>query len=250
MMATKKARFKKRLHKTVRPLDAEIFELAEKVALIFDWPQAVHLRARLCELAGAYRDRIRPKGPLDSWATTTKWTAFILRMVLTCPRILSRPPDFEWVMDDLEHILSRRNWEAKFERDFWDAVTRVKKAIWTGHAHDKALDYFRYMTVYELMHPPVQLANIVATSSKSEAIDRAAVMEGKLLGNHPPHERVVYRSFDKVENELKALNALLPPELTIGPPPTTKRAIKPKELRKKTKKRIKQATHRKPPRHT
>jgi len=249
-MATKKTRSKKKLRKIVRPLDAEVFELAEKVALIFDWPQAALLRGRLSELAGAYRNRIRPHGPTDSWATTTKWTAFLLRMVLTCPRLLSRPPDFEWVIDDLEHILSRRNWEAKCERDFWDAVTRVKEVMWTGHVHDKALDYFRYTTVYGLMHPPVQLANIVARSSKSEAIERAAVMEGKLLGTLPPHERVVYRSFEKVENELKALNALLPPESAIGPPPTAKRARKPKELRKKTKKRITQATHPKPPRRT
>ncbi len=241
-MASKKARTKKRRPKKVRPLDAEVFELAEKVALIFDWPQAVPLRTRLFEEAGAYRDRIRPHGPADQWATTTKWTAFLLRMILTCPRLLSRPPEFEWVMDDLEHILTRRNWEASFERDFWDAVTRVKKVMWTGHAHDKALDYFRFTTVQSLMHPPVQLANMVETSLKDEAIERAADMEGKLLGTRP-HGRVVYRSFAKVEKELKELNALLPPESSIGPPPTKKLASKPKELPNKTKKRRTPSTH-------
>ena len=241
-MASKKARSKKKRPKKVRPLDAELFELADKVALIFDRPEAVPLRARLFEEAGAYRDRIRPRGPADQWATTTKWTAFLLRMILTCPRILSRPTEFEWVMDDLEHILTRRKWEARFERDFWDAVTRVKKVMWTGHAHDKALDYFRFTTVQGLMHPPVQLKDIVATSSKSEAVERAADMEGNLLGMRP-HERVVYKSFEKVEQELKELNALLPPESSIGPPPTKKRASKPKDLPRKTEKRMTQSTH-------
>ena len=247
-MASKKARTKKRRPKKVRPLDAEVFELAEKVALIFDWPQAVPLRARLFEEAGAYRDRIRPHGPADSWATTTKWTAFLLRMILTCPRLLSRPPEFEWVMDDLEHILTRRNWEASFERDFWSAVARVKQTMWTGHPHDKALDYFRYTTVQSLMHPPEQLKGLAATSLKDEAVERAAEMEGKLLGVRP-HERVVYRSFAKVEKELKELNALLPPESAIGPPPgpppRNKRVSKPKELPKKTKKSMTQSTHQK-----
>jgi hypothetical protein len=237
-MATKKARSKKRPPKTVRPLDAEVFELAEKVALIFDWPQAAPLRGRLFELAGAYRNRIRPHGPGDTWATTTKWTAFLLRMILTCPRILSRPPEFEWVIDDLEHILTRRNWEAKFERDFWDAVTRVKKVMWTGHPHDKAMDYFRYTTVQDLMHPPAQLRDLLVPYSKSEAVERAIEMESKLVGRRP-HERVVHRSFEKVEKELTALNALLPPESAIGPPPTKKRISIRKEHPKNTKKQKK-----------
>lgn len=241
-MASKKARSKKKRPKKVRPLDAELFELADKVALIFDRPEAVPLRARLFEEAGAYRDRIRPRGPADQWATTTKWTAFLLRMILTCPRILSRPTEFEWVMDDLEHILSRRNWEAKFERDFWDAVTRVKKVMWTGHPHDKAIDYFRYTTVQELMHPPAQLRDMLVQYSKGEAVERAVEMEGKLVGRRP-HERVVYRSFEKVEKELIALNALLPPESAIGPPPTKKRISIRKEHPKKTEKQKTPVTH-------
>ena len=244
-MASKKARRKKRPSKTVRPLDAEVFELAEKVALIFDWPRAAPIRARLSKQACDYGDLIRPHGPEDRWVTTTKWTAFLLRMILTCPRILSKPPDFEWVMEDLEYILTRRKWEASFERDFWDAVTRVKEVMWTGHAHEKARDYFRYTTVHDLMHPPDQLTNIVATYNKEEAIERTAKMESKLWGTGLPHERVVYRSIEKVEQELKALNALLPPELAIGPPLTTKRATKPKELPKKNKGPQTPSTHQK-----
>ena len=228
-MASKKARPKKRRPKKVRPLDAEVFELAEKVALIFDRPEAVHLKWKLFEEAGAYRDRIRPHGPADQWATTTKWTAFLLRMILTCPRLLSRPPEFEWVMDDLEHILTRRNWEASFERDFWNAVARVKKVTRTGHPRDRALDYFRFTTVQGLMHAPEQLVNMVKTFSKSEAVDRAAEMEAKLLGTRPPHERVVYRSLARVEKEQEELNALLRPESSPGPPPATNLDSEPNE---------------------
>lgn len=100
-MVSKNARPKNKRPQQVRPLDAEVFALAEKVGLIFDRPEAAPLRAKLFEGATAYRDRIRHHKPKDHWATSTKWTAFLLRMILTCPRILSRPPEFEWVMDDL-----------------------------------------------------------------------------------------------------------------------------------------------------
>jgi hypothetical protein len=233
-MASKKARPKQRRPKKVRPLDAEVFELAEKVALIFDRPEAAPLRFRLFEEAGAYRDRIRYHGPLDSWATTTKWTAFLLRMILTCPRILSRPPEFEWVMDDLEWILTRRRLHPGFDRDFWDAMSRVKKATRTGHPRNRALDSFRFTTVQSLMHAPEQLRNMVKTFSKSEAVERAAEMEGKLFGTHPPHERVVYRSLARVEKELEELTAFLRPPSPLGPPPESTFDSEPK-ARPKTK---------------
>jgi hypothetical protein len=232
-MASKKPRTKKRRAKNIRPLDAELFELADKVALIFDRPEAAPLRFRLFEEAGAYRDRIRPHGPADSWATTTKWTAFLLRMILTCPRLLSKPPEFEWVMDDLEWLLTRRRLDPGFDRDFWDAVTRVKKVTRTGHPRDRALDYFRFTTVQSLMHPPEQLRDLVATSSKSEAVERAAEMEGNLLGTHPPHERVVYRSLARVEKERIELTALLRTPSSLGPSPAHTLDSEPKEIPKK-----------------
>jgi hypothetical protein len=233
-MASKTARPKNRRLQQVRPLDAEVFALAEKVGLIFDRPEAAPLRAKLFEDATAYRDRIRHHGPMDQWATSTKWTAFLLRMILTCPRILSRPPEFEWVMDDLEYILTRRRWEPRFERDFWDAVTRVKKVMWTGHPHDKALDYFRFETVQSLMNPPVQLKGFVVTSSKSEAVKRTADMEGNLLGKRP-HERVVYRSHEKVEKELKEITTLLRPPSSLRPQPKTTLDSEPKDIPAKSK---------------
>ena len=233
-MASKKTRTKKKRPKTIRPHDAELFELAEKVALIFDWPQAAPLRARLFELAGDYRNRIRPHGPADQWATTTKWTAFLLRMILTCPRLLSRPPEFEWVMDDLDWILTRRRLDPGFDRDFWAAVSRVKKVERTGHPRDRALDYFRFTTVQDLMNPPEQLRGIVATLSKNKAVERAAEMEGNLLGTHP-HERVVYRSLARVEKELRELEDLLRAPSSPSPPPAQPLDSEPKETAKNTK---------------
>ena len=242
-MASKKARTKKSRPENVRPLDAELFELVEKVALIFDRPEAAHLKWKLFEDAGAYRDRIRYHGPADSWATTTKWTAFLLRMILTCPRLLSRPPEFEWVMDDLEWILTRRRLHPGFDRDFWNAVARVKKVIRTGHPRNRALDSFRFTTVQDLMRAPEQLVNMVKTFSKSEAVERAAEMEGKLLGTRPPHERVVYRSLARVENELKELDDLLRAPSSPSPPPATTLDSEPNARPKNTKKRMSRSTH-------
>jgi hypothetical protein len=217
-MARKKARPKK-----LRPLDAEVFELADKVAMVFDRPDAVHARARLFHDATAYRNRYRPHGPEDLWATTTKWTAFLLRLILTCPRILSRPHDFEWVMTDLEWILIRRRISSRAERDFWDALKRVTKAMRrTGLPRDKALDYVRFERVQSLTHPPVQLEGLVAKLSKSEAIECVADLEEKLVGKRP-HERVIYRSLERVEKELKEIKDLLGASPSFGPPPTEQR---------------------------
>ncbi|OQW61766.1 MAG: hypothetical protein BVN28_06665 [Nitrospira sp. ST-bin4] len=242
-MASKKTRTKKRRPKTIRPLDAEVFELAEKVALIFDRPEAAPLRARLVEEAGAYRNRLRPYGLEDLWATTTKWTAFLLQMILTCPRLLSRPPDFEWVLDDLEWLLTRRRLDPGFDRDFWAAVSRVKKGLRTGHPRNRALDSLRFTLVHDLMHAPEQLVNMVQTFSKSEAVERAAEMEGKLLGTRPPHERVVYRSLARIEKENEALVALLRPPTSLDSPPANTLDNKPKARPKNTEKRRTQAKH-------
>lgn len=116
--------------------------------------------------------------------------------------------------------------------------------MWTGHPHDKALDYFRFETVQSLMNPPVQLKNIAATSSKSQAVTRAADMEEKLLGKRP-HERVVYRSHEKVEKELKEITALLRPPASLSPPPKIKLDSNPKEIPTKTKKLMTQSKRQK-----
>lgn len=215
-----------------RPREAEFFEFAEKVALIFDRPEAAHLRARLFEEATTYRNRYRPHGPADLWATTTKWTAFLLRLILTCPRILARPPDFEWVMDDLEWILIRRRVDLKYDRDFWDAVDRIRGPIRTGRPHDKALDYFRYETVQNLMNPPAQLKDLVKRSEKEEAVMRTADMEERLFEKRPDR-RVIYRSLERVERKLRELNALLKPQSSYGSQPTTQLGTEPKQAPKK-----------------
>ncbi len=239
-MASQKERPKK-----LRPLDTELFELADKVALVFDRPEAVHVRARLFHEATAYRNRLRPKGQGDLWPTTAKWTAFLLRLILTCPRILSRPPDFEWVMEDLEWILIRRRIDSGFERDFWDALKRVTKALRrTGLPRDKALDYVRFERIQSLMHLPVQLEGLVVRFSKSEAVERVADLEEK-LARERPHERVIYRSLERVEKEFKAINDLLQAKSLHSPPPAKKPDSEPEKPDKKTSKRSRRSPRQK-----
>ena len=207
-MATKRPLRKQSRSTKSRPLDAELFELAEKVGKVFDLPEAAEARARLAKEALNYRDQYRPHGTEDIWATKTKWTAFLLRLILKCPRILSRPPDFAWVLDDLEWILIRRNWDPNYDRDYWNAVDRVRKTLRTGHPRDKALDYFRFRMVQDIMSPPGGLRDLVDMCGKEEALRRAADMEEQLLGKRP-HERVVRRSCDRVKQDLDDLNQLL-----------------------------------------
>ena len=236
MKAPKKSRPKK-----IRPLDYEFFQFAEQVAQVFDRPEAAHLRTRLFQEATTLRNRYYPRRIEDRWATKAKWIAFLLRMILTCPQILSRPPDFEWVMDDLEWILTRRKLHPGYDRDFWDAVDRIRVSMRTGHPRDKALDYFRFETVQSLMNPPAQLKDFVKTSSKSEAVERAADMEGNLFGERP-HERVIYRSLKRVEKELKEVNDLLQAKSSHSPPPTQKLDSEPEPRAKKSKKRTTSST--------
>jgi hypothetical protein len=194
--------------KRLRPLDTDFFRFAEKVSLVFDRPYAAKLRFLLLEQASAFRNRYRPHDAQDMWATKTKWTAFLLRLILTCPRILSRPPDFEWVMDDLEWILSRRKFNPGVDRDFWKAVDRVRSYMRTGHPLNKGTDYLRFEMVQTLMNPPEQLKDLLISCGKEEALRRAADMEEAQLGVRP-HERVVRRSYDRVERELQQLHDLL-----------------------------------------
>ncbi len=194
--------------KRVRPPDTDLFRFAEKVSLVFDQPYATQLRCRLFEQASAYRNRYRPHDAQDMWATKTKWVAFLLQLILTCPRILSRPPDFEWVVDDLEWILCRRKFNPGLDRDFWNAVDRVRGYTRTGHPLDKGLDYWRFDTVQTLMNPPEQVKELLAACRKEEALRRTADVEEQRIGTRP-HERVVRRSCDRVKKELLQLHDLL-----------------------------------------
>jgi len=194
--------------KRVRPLDTDFFRFADKVSLVFDRPYAAQLRFQLFEKASAYRDRYRPHDAQNMWATKTKWVAFLLQLILTCPRILSRPPDFEWVVDDLEWILCRRKFNPGVDRDFWNAVDRVRGYIPTGHPLDKGLDYWRFDTVQTLMNPPEQLKGLLTSCGKEEALRRTADIEEQRTGTRP-HERVIRRSYDRVEQELNDVSKLL-----------------------------------------
>lgn len=93
------------------------------------------------------------------------------------------------------------------------------------------------------MHAPEQLRDMVKTFPKSEAVARAAEMEGKLLGTDPPHERAVYRSLARVEKENEELVALFRPPLSLDFPPATTLDNKPKARPQNTKKRMTKAKH-------
>ena len=227
--------------KKVRPLDAEFFHFAELVALVFDRPEAAHLRARLFHEASAYRNRYRPHKVQDFWATKTKWTAFLLRLILTCPRILSRPQNFEWVMEDLEWLLARRKFDPAIDRDFWEAVDRIRAPIRTGHPRNRTLEYFRYETVETHMNPPTALKDIIDTCGKEEALRRAADIEERCLGKRP-HERVVRRSYDQVKQELQELNDLLRDASYLTPSPTNQSVGDSENTAKETSNRRKQST--------
>jgi hypothetical protein len=174
------------------------------------------------------------------WASKAKWAAFLLRLILACPRILSRPPDFEWVMDDLEWILARRKFHPGIDRDFWEAVDLIRGPIRTGHPRNRALDIFRFETIETHMNVPAPLKGIVDSCGKEEALRRVADLEEKFLGKRP-HQRVVRRSYDRVHQELTELNSLLGGKYFTTQAAATKRDVKTKQTGQKTSNQTKRS---------
>jgi hypothetical protein len=107
-------------------------------------------------------------------------------------------------LDDLQWILARRQFDPAINRDFWEAVDRIRGPIRTGHPRNRALDYFRFETVEIHINPPPPLKGIVAICGKEEALRRTADIEEQSMGKRP-HERVVRRSHDRVKQEMKEL---------------------------------------------
>lgn len=228
-MTTKKnARNTKAGRYKFSPAENDFFRFATQVALVFDKPEAAPLRARLFHEASAIRNQYRPYTQENLSANMTPWTAFLLRLILTCPRMLSRPPFFEWVLEDLEWILIRRRFDPRYDQEFWDAVDGIRITIRAGHPHDKALDYFRFETVHSLMNAPAQLQGLVEACGKEEAVLRAADMEERLFGKLPDR-RVIYRSVKRVEKELEGITTLLEAQSSLSPPHTRPLQSEPEE---------------------
>jgi hypothetical protein len=171
-----------------------VLELAEMASYVFDQPKATGLKKRLSEDAEAYRDWLLFKQQYQ------QWIAYILQLILRCPPLLTRPPGFAWVLQDLEQILNRRRWELKLDRDFWRALRQVRGP--KGRPRGRALDFFRYNLVAGFMHPPEQLKALTKSVRKTKAVKLAAFAEQQMLGRSPDRS-VIWRSYKRIDQYLR-----------------------------------------------
>ena len=191
----------------VDPPDSH-FELAEAVGAFYETEWGASAVARFRNDAGFYRTRLRNRTQLD-------WMTYVMRLVMTCPKLLTRPPGLaglEWVFEDFCWIVRHRGVSPRVDQDFWMAMERVRARLLKGRHITTGRDTLRYQLVYARMNPvttdPVKGLVRVQGMSKSEAVAHQAEWEQK-QSKRSVSERTIYRSLERVERYLKKIREQL-----------------------------------------
>lgn len=256
------------------PTEREILELAEMTSYVFDLPEAKGLKERLNEQALAYRDLLRHQqrlqdeahqaslgtdeqgrrrvaygiGPRRAFPGPESLT-FLLALFFTCPQILSQPAGFEWVLQDLIQVLVARRLDPDSDRIFEKAMNKARIRSRVGPPKDKALDYIRYVTINELMHPSAVIPDVVtAKLDKTKAVEFVAAMEVRLF-NGKGDTRSIWRAHKRVDQFLRQLTERVQARPSLVPPPTKTLAREPRESAKETQKGIRRSRYRNRMRH-
>ncbi len=124
--------------------EAEILKLADELALEFWLPGSEAKRAQLSKAAQGYWKTLKDQ-------PRVRWLPYVLRLLFTCPPLFDRPPGFEWVLNQVQWELYYRKANQSADRDFWAAITQVRRTMRRGRPSDKARDYFRHERVKALM---------------------------------------------------------------------------------------------------
>ncbi|MGH9783992.1 MAG: hypothetical protein ACRD88_07380 [Terriglobia bacterium] len=171
--------------------EAEVFRLADALALVFWLPGAEVDKQRLREGAWAYWEKIKKE-------KRTVWLTYLLQLLITCPPLFERPPGFEWIQQQLMWELYYRKANQSADRDFWEAMKRVHSALRRGRPSDKARDYFWYERVQALMKQE--------GLSKTKAVERLAE-----LVSEKQDTSAIWKSLARVEKEQRTRRGLLSP---------------------------------------
>jgi hypothetical protein len=226
------------------PSEAEILETADMVSFVFECPEAAALKTRFLEDAEAYRDWLRLQNQAELRVIT-----YLLHLILRCPQLMARSSEFTWARRELEEFLVQRRVDPRTDAIFWKAVESVRKELRTGRPRDRALDFFRYSFIHDLMHPPKELESLLNKFKKTNAVDKLAEAEQKLFGRSPD-TRQIWRSYRWANQFLREVATRMQTESSLGTPSTNQADSKRKELPTITKKRRTPATYRKSPRPT
>jgi hypothetical protein len=249
------------------PTEREILELAEMTSAVFDSPEAVGLKERLKEQVEAYRNLLRHQQRLTDDAYTaslgtdeqgrrrvaygigTQRThpgpeslTFLLALLLTCPQLLLRPAGFEWVLQDLIQVLVARRLDPDSDRIFEQAMNKARIRSRVGPPKDKALEYFRYQTITELMHPTVVIPGVTAKLNKTKAVEFVAGMEVRLV-NGKGGTRSIWTAHKRVKRFVQHLSECVQATPALVHPPSTNLAREPRERAEEPKKGINRSKH-------
>jgi hypothetical protein len=233
---------------------------------VFDSSEAVGFKERLQEQAEVYRDWLQSQqlmkdeayqaslgtdeqgrrrvaygiGPQRAFPGPESLT-FLLALLFTCPQILSQPAGFEWVLRDLEKVFVTRRLDPESDRIFEKAMNKARRRSRVGPPKDKALEYFRYDTINELMNPSV-IGPGVAQMNKTKAVEFVAEMETRLV-NGEGGTRSIWTSHKRVDQFLRQLTERMRAESSRVPPPTKPLDREPRERARETKKGRRRAPH-------
>ena len=251
------------------PTQREILELAEMTSYSFNVPSAAALKTHLKEMVEVYRDWLQYKqqqkdagyqaslekdeqgydrvaygvGAQRSLPGPETLT-FFFSLIFTCPQILSRSDGFEWVLQDLEKVLVSRRLDPESDRAFATAVNKARSRSRVGPPKDKALDYFRYGTINELMNPSVVIPGVTLQLRKTKAVEFVSEMETRLFKGEGG-VRSIWTSYKRVARFLQQLTDRVRAESSLAPPPTKKVNGEPEPRAKNTSKRSRRSPRQK-----
>lgn len=196
----------KRQSGRTRPTVGNLFELAEAVELFYGTKGADAAIEEFRDVAQDYRQVAKKQGQVA-------WLTYVLRLLLTCPMLLQRPTGLEWVTDDLQWALRHRKVRPDVDRDFWEAVKKVRGLLSRGRPGNKARDFFRYECVLNLMypvttHPELGLVRTKQRVNKTKAVTELADMEEQRYGRRPDL-RELWRSLQRVDDYVEKRQAQL-----------------------------------------
>jgi hypothetical protein len=189
-----------------RPTVGDIFELAEAVELFYGTKGADAAIEEFQDVAQDYRRLTKARGQVA-------WLTYVIQLLLACPVLLQRPSGLEWVTDDLQWALRHRKVRPDVDRDFWEAVNKVRGLLTRGRPGNKARDFFRYEVVLNLMYPVTTddergLVRTKKRVNKTKAVTELADMEEQWHGRRPDL-RVIWRSLQRVDDYVESLQAQL-----------------------------------------
>ena len=119
-------------------------------------------------------------------------------------------------------LVSRRLDPPKIDELFATAVNKARSRSRVGPRKDKALDYFRYATINELMNPSIVIPGLTQLKlGKTKAVEFVAGMEVRLFDGEGG-VKSIWTSYKRVARFLQQITDRVRGKSALAPTPTQK----------------------------